>query len=76
MKTTSRFILGLAVGVLLATLIFHLPRAGAEEARKEIITQEELDKKLDDVLASQGDLLKRTEAILAQTQFLKASSGK
>jgi hypothetical protein len=71
-----RFVLGLAAGVLLAALVFHLPHAGAEEARKEAITQEELDKKLDEILVSQRDLLKRAEGILTQTQFLKASSGK
>lgn len=40
------------------------------------LTDEEIDKKLEEILESQKALQKRLETILVQTRFLKASSGK
>jgi hypothetical protein len=46
------------------------------DTKKEVMSQEELDKKLDAVIESQKDLKARVETILTQSRFLKASSGK
>ncbi len=78
MKTLQRhqFVAGLLLGFLLAILVGHLPRVAAEDAKKEAITQEELDKHLDEILTGQKEVLKHLETVATQARFLKVSSGK
>ncbi len=69
----------LTLGALLglgAAGLFQLPRLQAAEEAKPGISQEELDKKYDELLEMQKDLNKRLDDVVTQTQFLKASSGK
>ena len=67
--------LGLALGFAAAAGVLKLPHACAEEP-KPVMTQEELDKKLDAILEDQKQVAKRLEDVVTQTQFLKAASGK
>lgn len=54
----------------------NLTSSNTSSQAQASLTQEEIDKKLDEVLESQKALQKRLETILVQTRFLKASSGK
>ena len=78
MKTIHRFslVLGLALGFLAAAALQQLPSLHAQDAKKETLSQEELDKRLDEILDTQKALLLRLDTITTQTQFLKAASGK
>ena len=78
MKTIHRFslVLGLLLGFLAATALYHVPSLHAQEARKDALTQEEIDKRLDDILLAQKAIMDRIDTIVTQTQFLKSSSGK
>lgn len=68
--------LGLTLGFLAATAVYQIPSLRAQDAKKETLSQEELDKRLDEILDAQKALLQRLDTITTQTQFLKASSGK
>ncbi|MCC7519663.1 MAG: hypothetical protein IT578_10820 [Verrucomicrobiae bacterium] len=78
MKTFSRFpfMLGAALGFLAAAALFRIAPLRAQEARAEMLSQEELDRRLDETLDVQKKILERLEAVVTQTQFLKAASGK
>lgn len=69
----TSLIAGLLLGLLLAS---GLPALRVAHAEDDSIPRAEVDKKLEEVLASQESLKKRIAAIVEQTQFLKASSGK
>ena len=69
-------ILGLAIGLLLGIITPYFQSSFAQDNKKEIMTQEEVDKKLDEVIESQKELLSHIETITTQTQFVKATAGK
>jgi len=71
----SSLILGVLIG-LGAIGLFQLPLLHAAEETKPGITQEDLDKKYDEVLDMQKELAKRLDDVETQTQFIKAASGK
>jgi D-serine dehydratase len=73
---TFSLILGIVVGLSISGFAPVIQKAFAQEEKKEGMTQEEIDKHLTDILESQDKLKKQLEAIVTQTQFLKASSGK
>ncbi len=64
------------LGLSIAVVLPYVQQVFGEEDKKEVLAQEEIDKKLDEILKSQKDMKKRVETILTQTQFLKAASGK
>ncbi len=72
---TFSLLLGITLGLTLAGAMPYVQKTFAED-KKEAISQEELDRKLDDVLKDQGELKKRLEAVVTQTQSIKAASGK
>ncbi|NUN93565.1 MAG: hypothetical protein HUU04_07275 [Verrucomicrobiae bacterium] len=72
----SSFLLGALFGLLAAGALNHVLPLRAQEARGEVLSQEEIDKRLDGILESQKKILERLETVTTQTQFLKASSGK
>jgi hypothetical protein len=72
----SSLALGVALGLLAAAALQRVPPLRAQDAKKEALSQEELDKRLDEVLEAQKKLLERLDTVTTQTQFLKASSGK
>lgn len=78
MKTLHRFslALGLALGFLAASAVYQIPSLRAQEAKKEAMSQEEIDKRLDDILAAQKAIMDRIDAVTTQSQFLKSASGK
>lgn len=78
MKTIHRFslVLGLVLGFLAASAVYQVPALRAQEANKDALTQEELDKRLDDILAAQKALMERLDTVTTQSQFLKSASGK
>jgi len=69
-------LLGLVIGLMSPCVLPCLRGTLLADDKKEIISQEELDKNLDAILESQKELMKKLETITEQTQFLKASSGK
>ena len=72
---TFSLLLGITLGLTLAGAMPYVQKAVAED-KKEGITQEELDQKLDEVLKDQGELKKRLDSVITQTQSIKAASGK
>ncbi len=68
--------LGAVLGFLAATALYQVPSLRAQDAKKEGLSQEELDTRLDQILDSQKALMQHLETITTQTQFLKSSSGK
>jgi hypothetical protein len=77
MKHIHQFslLVGFILGVLGTSLIPYVSTSMAQ-AKTEGMTQDEVDKKLDEVIEAQKKIKQRLEAITTQTQFLKASSGK
>ena len=69
-------VIGVVMGLSLGFVFSHKTQILAQNSEKETISQEEVDKKLDEILESQEELKKRLETITTQTQFLKAASGK
>ncbi len=69
-------IIGMVLGFVIASALPHAQNIRAEEKKTAALSEEELDKKLDELLESQKDLKKRIETVTAQSQFLKAASGK
>lgn len=72
----SSFFFGILFGFLAAVALEHVLPLRAQEARGEVLRQEELDKHLDEILEAQKGILERLETVTTQTQFLKAASGK
>jgi len=69
-------IIGMVLGFVIASALPHAQNILAEERNAAALSEEELDKKLDELLESQKDLKKRIETVATQSQFLKAASGK
>ncbi|MBI4027578.1 MAG: hypothetical protein HY360_21505 [Verrucomicrobia bacterium] len=69
-------LLGVSLGLLIAGAFPFLQRSLAEDAKKDAITQEELDKKLDEILDNQKEMRKRIDAVVEQTKFIKAAAGR
>ncbi len=68
--------LGLVLGLLISTSLPFLQVSRAGDDKKEQLSPEEIDKRLDEILESQKDLKKRLDATLEQTRLLKATAGK
>ncbi len=73
---TFSLLVGITLGFLMASGLSYLQQTRAADDKKEVISQEELDKNLDGILESQKGLIEHVETILIQTQFLKAAAGK
>ena len=67
---------GLIIGLLIAGAVPYFQSSLAQDDKKETMTQEEIDKNLDEILQSQKELLARIETITTQSQFIKATAGK
>ncbi len=75
----SSLVLGAIIGLVLASMVHFVQPARAQESteqKKSALTDEEVDKRLDEILESQKELRKKLETIATQTRFLKASAGK
>lgn len=78
MKSTHPFslCLGIALGLLLAHGIPFTQHVFAQSEKKEILSPEEIDKRLDEVIETQKVLKKRTEDVAELSRLLKATAGK
>jgi hypothetical protein len=69
-------VIGIFIGLAISGLNPSSTRAFAQEDKKTAMSEEELNKHLEEILEGQAKIKKRLEAITIQTQFIKASSGK
>jgi len=78
MKSIHTFylIIGVFIGLAIGGFSPSIQKVFAQEEKKDGLTDEEINKRLDEILEDQLKIKKKLEAITTQTQFIKASSGK
>lgn len=73
---TLSLILGITIGFSIAHFVSAPPRLMAQEEKKDVLSREEIDKRLDEILQSQKEIRTRLDKIKEQAQFAKSASGK
>lgn len=66
-------VLGLMLGILISTSLPVLQISRAVEDKKETLSSEEIDKRLDVILENQKELKRQLDATLEQTRFIKVA---